>query len=117
MIRRRLKDSVSRGIAKRAEEKIAINDGDISSLMSSISSLQQQIIDLSAALESANAQISDLTTALTITNTNVSNLTTALATTDTNVSNLTTTFTGHTHGYTDVDQTGTTVSKTTSSPQ
>lgn len=97
------KEAAAIVLARVTNEKVAINNGDISSLISSMQAMQQQMFDL--------------TNALTITNEDVTALTNSLITTNENVTALTNAFNAHVHAYTDVDNLAGILNKTTSTQQ
>lgn len=82
-------DQISFTKARKAQQMAALASGDISSLVTMISALQQQVGDL------INAQ----------------------SATDTAVANLTTAYNAHVHNYTDVDNLAVVLNKTTSTAQ
>lgn len=83
------KEAAAIVLARATNEKVAINNGDISSLISSMEAMQLQLITLTNALTAV----------------------------DDNVAALTNTFNDHVHAYTDVDNLAATLNKTTSIPQ
>lgn len=113
---RRAKDYASRGIAKRAEENIAINNGDLSSLTSAVQSLQikaagmeEDISILTQSVTSITEQIASIQTSISNINLSISSLSDMIAATNQSYST-------HTHAYTDIDQTGSALSKNTETP-
>lgn len=113
---RRTKDYASRGIAKRAEEKIAISNGDLSALTSAVQSLQiksagieEDVAALTQSVASISEQIISIQNA-------ISNITTSISGISDEISALSQSHAVHTHAYTDIDQTGSVLSKNTETP-
>jgi len=97
------KEAAAIVLARLTNEKVAINNGDISSILSSIQSLQQQILDLSSIIDSLGADVVTLAHSIDATNNRLT------ATVNE--------FNAHVHAYTDVDNLAVTLNKTTSTPQ
>jgi chromosome segregation ATPase len=103
------KDYVAVGIAKRAEEKIAINNGDITSLTIAIQNLQIQMAGALEDLDNKELVIASMSQ-------DIEDLNIAISTANSEIEALSLAYSSHTHGYTDIDQSGTIQNKTTSTP-
>jgi peptidoglycan hydrolase CwlO-like protein len=111
------KGSVAIVLARSTNEKIAINNGDITSMLSSIQSLQNQISNLSSSLNTISRDMAGLTNAIATTNDNATALSVSISTANANIEALSSTYNAHTHVYTDIDNLATALNKTTSTPQ
>lgn len=81
-------DVVSFVKARRAQQTANIANGDITLLLDAIEALQSQVLSMSNALTAAQ----------------------------TTIDNLSNTYDAHVHGYTDIDQAGTVLNKSTDIP-
>lgn len=125
------KEAVAIVLARLTNEKVAINNGDISSLISSIQAISKQMFDLNNALFEANKNIAALEESIAITNGNIEAIERSLSSTndnttalersialaDSNIETLKNRFDGHTHSYGDIDNLAVLINKTTSAPQ
>lgn len=91
----RISNTVSFVKARRAEQAVALNTGDVTSLQQQIASMVSQYTTLSNGVSAMQQQIVSL---------------------QQQINTLSQAYEAHTHGYSDTDSTGAVINKTTSVP-